>query len=61
MPYSKASFDRMRAAAKKVKIGQLKSEAMEAYNRYAELKAKLYEMDELAGDALHMWCEDQPL
>jgi hypothetical protein len=61
MPYSKASFDKMRAKKRKDKIEDLKDRAMAAYDLYARLKAHLYELDELEGDKLHMWCEDQPL
>ena len=61
MPYTKASFAKMRAKSRKDKIEDLKDRAMAAYELYADLKSKLYELDELEGDKLHMWCEDQPL
>ena len=58
MPYSKASFDKMRAKKLEDKIEDTKDAAMVAYDNYVNLKNKLYELDELEGDWLTNWVDE---
>ena len=57
MPYSKASFDKMRAKKREEKIEEIRESAKAAYDEFMELKNKLYELDELEGDKLTEWVD----